>query len=112
VPALWLTGDVDAALAGFLAIGITVLGRLLFGRPWWRAYVLIASGVALVLILAPDSYSAFGLIFLGALSIILGAQITLLDVKSVMTWRPDSDRRRTASVGRHRAQRLEREVLT
>src|SRR5579859_6380869 len=33
VPALVSTGDWDAALAGFLAIGITVSGGLVFGTP-------------------------------------------------------------------------------
>jgi hypothetical protein len=64
LPALVLTGDWNAALAGFLAVGITVAGALVFGRRWWAPYLLVASGVALVLLLAPDSYVAFGLIFL------------------------------------------------
>jgi len=63
VPALVSSGDWDAALAGFLAIGITVSGGLVFGRRWWPAYLLIASAVLLVLELAPDAWSAFGLLF-------------------------------------------------
>jgi hypothetical protein len=63
VPALVSTGDWDAALAGFLAIGITVSGGLVFGRRWWPAYLLIASAVLLVLVLAPDVWAAFGLLF-------------------------------------------------
>ena len=63
-PALWLTGDLNSVLAGFLACGITVAGFLAFGWRWWPPYLLIASAVALVLLLAPDSYAAFGLIFL------------------------------------------------
>ena len=35
VPSLALAGDLDAALAGFLAVGITVAGALAFGRRWW-----------------------------------------------------------------------------
>ena len=68
-PALWLTGDLNSVLAGFLACGITVAGFLAFGWRWWAPYLLIASAVALVLLLAPDSYAAFGLIFL-----VLGAR--------------------------------------
>jgi hypothetical protein len=64
LPALWLTSDVNSALAGFLASGITVAGLLAFGRRWWAPYLLVASAVALVLLLAPDSHAAFGLIFL------------------------------------------------
>jgi len=63
VPVLLTTGDVDAALAGFLAVGITVLGVLAFGRRWWLPYTVVAAGVLLVLLLAPDAYVAFGLLF-------------------------------------------------
>jgi hypothetical protein len=63
VPPLLASGDWDAALAGFLAIGITLSGFLAFGRRWWPAYLLIASVVLLVLLLAPDAYTAFGLGF-------------------------------------------------
>jgi hypothetical protein len=51
VPALVSTGDWDAALAGFLAIGITVSGGVVFGGRWWPAYLLIASAVLLALVL-------------------------------------------------------------
>jgi hypothetical protein len=62
-PPLLASGDWDAALAGFLAIGVTLCGFLAFGRRWWPAYLLIASLVLLVLLLAPDAYTAFGLGF-------------------------------------------------
>jgi hypothetical protein len=61
---LALTSDPHSALAGFLAVGITVAGALAFGRRWWPPYPLLASAVALVLLLAPDAYAAFGLLFL------------------------------------------------
>ena len=64
LPGLSLTGDVNSFLAGFLAIGITLAGFLALGWRWCAPYLLVASGVALVLLLAPDSYAAFGLIFL------------------------------------------------
>jgi hypothetical protein len=57
------TGDRDAALAGFLATGVTLLGALAWGRRWWPSYGLLAAGVLLVLLLAPDPYAAFGLTF-------------------------------------------------
>ncbi len=47
VPPLWSTGDINSALAGFLALGISVLGLL--------AYPPVAATVLLVLLLAPDS---------------------------------------------------------
>jgi hypothetical protein len=62
-PPLLAAGDWDATLAGFLALGITLGGALAFGRRWWPAYVLLASAVLLVLLLAPDAYAAFGLLF-------------------------------------------------
>jgi hypothetical protein len=54
------TGDWNAALAAFLAIGVTTLGALTSGGSWWPSYVLLASAVALILLLAPDAYAAFG----------------------------------------------------
>jgi hypothetical protein len=68
---LGLTGDVNSFLAGFLAIGLTLVGCLAFGWRWLPPYLLVASGVALVLLLAPDSYAAFGLIF-----VVLSAAVT------------------------------------
>jgi hypothetical protein len=64
VPPAWAAGDLDAGLAGFLAIGITVLGALGLGRRWWLPFLLLASAVLLILLLAPDAYAAFGLLFL------------------------------------------------
>jgi hypothetical protein len=55
---------VNSAVAGFLAIGITLAGFLALGGRWLPTYLLVASTVALVLLLAPDSYLAFGLILL------------------------------------------------
>jgi hypothetical protein len=63
MPPLLASGDWDAALAGFLAICISLSGALAFGHRWWPAYLIIASAVLLVLLLAPDAYTAFGLVF-------------------------------------------------
>ena len=73
---LWATGDWDAALAGFLATGITLIGALAFGRPWWPAFTLLAAGVLLTLLLAPDAYAAFGLTF--DLIVVAGLAVRLL----------------------------------
>ncbi len=62
--AVWPTGEVNAVLAGFLAVGITIASALAFGWRWWAPYLPLASAVALVLPLAPDAYAAFGLAFL------------------------------------------------
>ena len=52
------------ALAAFLAVGITTMGTLVFGWRWWPPYLLLGSGVALVLLLAPDNFASFGMLFL------------------------------------------------
>jgi hypothetical protein len=36
---LWLTGDINSFLAGFLAIGITLAGFLAFGWRWLPSYL-------------------------------------------------------------------------
>jgi len=63
MPSLAATGDADAALAGFLALGASILGALVWGRRWLAPYALIAAAVLLVLLLAPDAWVAFGLLF-------------------------------------------------
>jgi hypothetical protein len=65
---LWLTGDLNSAMAGFLAVGITVGGFLAFGRHWLAPYLLVGTFVALVLLLAPNTYAALGLVFLALLA--------------------------------------------
>lgn len=60
---LVLGHDPQAALAGFLAAGITVAGALVFGRRWWPAYAYVGAFVILVLLFAPDAYAVFGLLF-------------------------------------------------
>jgi len=64
LPILWFTGDLNSALAAFLALGITIAGALACGWRWWLLYLLIGSGVALVLLLAPDNFATFGGLFL------------------------------------------------
>lgn len=70
LPALTLGHDPDAAVAAFLAVGITILGALYFGRQWWAPFTMIAAAVMLTLLLAPDAYLVFGWAFL---MLILGA---------------------------------------
>ena len=77
LPILWSTGDLNSALAAFMAIGMTVLGALACGWRWWRSYLLLGSGVALVLLLSPDNFAAFGLLFL---FVEVGAAVRVLRV--------------------------------
>jgi hypothetical protein len=64
LPAVLMAGDIEAALAAFLAVGISVLGFLAFGRTWLGSYLVVASVVLLTLLLAPDAYVAIGIGFL------------------------------------------------
>lgn len=75
LPALLMSHDVQAALAAFLAVGITVLGFLIFGRDWWGSLLVIGSIVLLTLLLAPEAYVAIGLAFFMILLLVLGAMI-------------------------------------
>jgi hypothetical protein len=75
LPALLMSGDLQAALAAFLAVGIPVLGFLFFGRSWWGSMLVIASVVLLTLLLAPDAYIAIGVAFALLLLAALGAMV-------------------------------------
>ncbi len=75
LPALLTSGDVHAGLAAFLAVGITVLGFLIFGRSWWGSFLIIGSVVLLTLLLAPNAYIAIGVAFSLLLLAALGAMV-------------------------------------
>jgi hypothetical protein len=75
LPALLMGNDVQAALAAFLAVGITMLGFLIFGRSWWGSFLIIGSVVMLTLLLAPEAYTAIGLAFALLLLATLGATV-------------------------------------
>jgi hypothetical protein len=75
LPALLVGKDAQAALAAFLAVGIIVLGFLVFGRSWWGPLLVIGSVVLLTLLLAPEAYVAIGLAFAVLLLAALGAMV-------------------------------------
>ena len=75
LPALLTSSDVQAGLAAFLAVGVTVLGFLILGRSWWGSFLLIGSVVLLTLLLAPDAYIAIGFAFALLLLAAVGAMI-------------------------------------
>ncbi|HLF76098.1 MAG TPA: hypothetical protein VJB57_01285 [Dehalococcoidia bacterium] len=76
-PAIILAGDVDAALAGFIATGITTAGALRWGGRWWPFFLVLAAFVLLVLLLTAEAFIAFGLIF-AAVLLIAGAWLAFL----------------------------------
>lgn len=75
LPALLMSRDVQSGLAAFLAMGIVVLGFLIFGRDWWGTLLVIGSIVLLTLLLAPDAYIAIGLAFTLLLMAAVGTMI-------------------------------------
>lgn len=75
LPALLMSSDAQAALAAFLAVGITVLGFLIFGRSWWGPLLIVGSVVMLTLLLAPEAYVAIGLAFFLLLLAALAATV-------------------------------------
>jgi len=75
LPALWMGHDLQAGLVAFLSAGIPVLGFLSFGKDWWGSLLIIASVVLLTLLLAPEAYAAFGLIFALLLLAALGSMV-------------------------------------
>jgi len=75
LPALLTSSDVQAGLAAFLAVGVTMLGFLIFGRSWWGSLLVIGSVVLLTLLLAPDAYIAIGFAFALLLLAAVGAMI-------------------------------------
>jgi hypothetical protein len=77
LPALLGGHDPQAALAAFLAVGITVLGFLVFGRSWWGPLLVIGALVLLTLLLAPEAYVALGLAFALLLLAALAATIAV-----------------------------------
>ena len=90
LPIVMSTGDRSAALAAFLAIGVTVLGALAFGRRWWPGYVLLASAVALILLVAQDPYTVFGIALGVTSTAVLRAGLSLRNGSSAVVTRPDS----------------------
>jgi len=75
VAALLMGNDLQAALATFLAVGIILLGFLIFGRNWWGPILIIGSVVMQTLLLAPVAYTAivlaFALFLLAALAMMI-----------------------------------------
>jgi hypothetical protein len=76
LPALLMSSDIQAALAAFIAVGIPVLGFLIFGRSFWGSFLIIASVVLLTLLLAPEATTAIGLAFAVLLLAALAVTVT------------------------------------
>lgn len=60
------TSDARAALVGFTALALAVLGFLVFKKRWWIFFGFMFIYCYTVLFLAPDAFIVFGLVFLAA----------------------------------------------
>ncbi len=63
LPALLMAHDIQAGLAAFNAVGITLLGFVFYGRDWWGSILVVGSMVMLALLILPDAYLAIGFAF-------------------------------------------------
>lgn len=83
LPALLMSHDLQAALAGFIAIGVILLGFLIYGRSWWGPLLVIGSVVMLTLLLATEAYIAIGLAFalllLAAVAAVVAGRTRIVD---------------------------------
>jgi hypothetical protein len=77
LPAVLMAHDLQAGLAAFLAVGIAVLGFLVFGRRWWGSFLLVAAGTLLTLLLAGNAYLVLGIVF--TLLIVTALAVILLE---------------------------------
>jgi hypothetical protein len=67
------TSDLRAALVGFTALALIIVGFLVFGKRWWIYFGFTGISSYAVLFLASDAYIVFGLVFLalaGALAVL------------------------------------------
>ena len=67
---LWETADLRAALVGFTALALVVVGFLAFGKRWWIYFGFFWLYSYTVLFLAADAFIIFGLVFLAASAVL------------------------------------------
>ncbi len=64
------TADLRAALAGFLALTLILVGVLFFKRSWWIYFGFLWIITCGVLFFATDAWTVFGLVFLAATALL------------------------------------------
>jgi hypothetical protein len=67
------TSDARAALAGFTALALAVVGFLVFRKRWWIYFGFLLIYCYAVLFLAADAWIVFGLVFLPACAVLAAA---------------------------------------
>jgi hypothetical protein len=69
------TADLSAALAGFTALALVIVGFLIFKKRWWIYFGFLLIYSYAVLFLAADAWIVFGLVFLAAFAALAGAAL-------------------------------------
>jgi hypothetical protein len=64
------TADAQAALAGFTALALAVIGFLVFKKRWWVYFGFLLIYVYATLFLAADAWIVFGLVFLATFAVL------------------------------------------
>ncbi len=72
---LLTTSDMRAALVGFTALALAVIGFLIFGKRWWIYFGFLWIYCYAVLFLAADAYIVFGLVFLAGSATLAAAAL-------------------------------------
>ena len=69
------TSDVPAALTGFTALALAIIGFLYLRKRWWIYFGLLLIYSYAVLFLAADAWIVFGLVFLAAFALLAAAAL-------------------------------------
>lgn len=69
------TADPQAALAGFTALSLALVGILMIKRRWWIYFGFLWIYVYAVLFFAADAWIVFGLVFLAATALLAGRML-------------------------------------
>jgi hypothetical protein len=69
------TADPSAALAGFTALALVLVGFLIFKKRWWIYFGFLLIASTAVLFLAADAWIVFGLVFLTVFAALAGAAL-------------------------------------
>lgn len=69
------TADLGAALAGFTALALVLVGFLIFKKRWWIYFGFLLIYTCAVLFLAADAWIVFGLVFLVVFAALAGTAL-------------------------------------
>jgi hypothetical protein len=75
------TADLRAALAGFLALSLILIGLIFFRKRWWVYFGFLWIFTYAGLFFAADAWTVFGLVFLAATAVLAAPALTRLKRK-------------------------------